>query len=128
MTLILPPCREAGISKEEAFSSRARKLVFTQMDGVTRESLEREGMQLCYVKSPRCFAQLWLERGEMTTFYFRQSPLEVSTVYPLFCASCQHTDSLGFWLFSFVNGSTLHSGHLKTTCISSYPYFQTDAL
>lgn len=128
MALILPPCREAGISKEEAFSSRARKLVFTQMDGVTRKPIEREGMQLCYVKNPHCFAQLWLERGEMTTFYFCQSPLEVSIIYPLLCASHQHMDSLEFWLFSFVSGSTLHTGYLKTACISSYPYFQTDAL
>lgn len=71
MALILPPCWEACITKEEAFSSRARKLVFTQMDGVAREPIEHEGMQLCYVKNPGCFAQLWLERGEMITFYFR---------------------------------------------------------
>lgn len=38
------------------FSSRARKLVFTQMDdGVTKEPIEIEGMQLCYVKKPMLF-------------------------------------------------------------------------
>lgn len=104
------------------FSSRARKLVFTQMDGDTREPIESGGMQLCYVKNSCCSVQLYgLKESEMITFYFCKSSLEDSTIY-LFSVLCLMPVNgyAGFLVSSLVKRSTLHSVLLATTHIPFY--------